>query len=218
MALGHSVRMVELPKDRLRKAMERAGHTKPTDAWRALKRLLPGKDLFISNLNGNRAISRQAAAKYGEAFGVEPGWILFGDEGEGSAPAYVPVFSDVPLVSWISAGELQDQETVMDFSDFPHVSAVDLPEGDWLALRVENNSMNKISPPDSVIFVNRRDKRLVANACYIIADEQGRATYKRYRPNAKPQFQPVSYDKVPAPKLEGAITVIGRVKRSIIDM
>ena len=78
--------------------------------------------------------------------------------------------------------------------------------------------MNKISPPESMIFVNRRDRRLVANACYVIADETGRATYKRYRPNDDPPYQPASYDDIPAPELEGAITIIGRVRRSVIDM
>ena len=78
--------------------------------------------------------------------------------------------------------------------------------------------MNKISPPDSLIFVDLNDRRLVSNACYVIADETGAATYKRYRPNDKPPFQPASYEDIPPPRLEGAITVIGRVKRSMIDM
>jgi hypothetical protein len=78
--------------------------------------------------------------------------------------------------------------------------------------------MNKISPPDSIIFVNLRDKRLVTNGCYVISDETGRATYKRYRPNDNPPFQPASYLDIPPPELEGAITIIGRVKRSMIDM
>ena len=78
--------------------------------------------------------------------------------------------------------------------------------------------MNKISPPESIIFVNRRDKRLVANACYVIADENGATTYKRYRPGENPQFQPASYDDVKPPKLQGAIKIIGRVRRSIINM
>ena len=36
--------------------------------------------------------------------------------------------------------------------------------------------------------------------------------------NDDPPFQPASYKKIPPPALEGAITVIGRVKRSMIDM
>lgn len=166
---------------------------------------------------GRNGFGMADARKYATAFAVSLRWLYFGEgaHSDSDAPATV---TDAPLVSWISAGELSDQIPITELGDLPTVSAVDLPDGEWFALRVENNSMNKISPPESIIFVNRRDRRLVANACYVIADEQGRATYKRYRPNAKPQFQPVSYEDVDAPKLEGAITVIGRVRRSMIDM
>lgn len=125
---------------------------------------------------------------------------------------------DVPIVSWVSAGELSAQDAVADLNDFPIVTTYNLPDGDWIALRVDGNSMNKISPPDSIIFVNTRDKRLVTNGCYVIADESGNATYKRYKPNEKPQFQPASYDDIKPPKLEGLIKVIGRVRRSVIEI
>lgn len=138
------------------------------------------------------------------------------EEAVGGYEPIAPI--DVPLISWISAGQLADQDGITDLSDFPPVPAVDLPDGDWIALRVDGPSMNKISPPDSIIFVNRRDKRLVANACYIVADETGAATYKRYRPNDDPPFQPASYEDVPPPAFSGAVHVVGRVRRSIIDM
>jgi SOS-response transcriptional repressor LexA len=124
----------------------------------------------------------------------------------------------VPMISWVSAGEMVDQATVLDFSEFPTIAASRLPAGRWIALRVDGPSMNKISPPDSLIFVDLNDRRLVTNACYVISDETGRATYKRYRANDKPPFQPASYEDVPPPKLEGAVTVIGRVKRTMLDM
>jgi len=118
----------------------------------------------------------------------------------------------------VSAGQLASHDGITDFAHFPTVSALDLSEGDWIALRVEGDSMNKISPPESIIFANRRDKRLVHNACYVIADEQGNATYKRYRTDQTPPFQPASYLDIPPPDLRGTITVIGRVRRSIIEM
>ena len=124
----------------------------------------------------------------------------------------------VPLVSWVSAGEMADQAAVVDLDDYPTVTVSRLHPSRWIALRVDGPSMNKISPPDSLIFVDLNDKRLVSNGCYVIADETGAATYKRYRPNDDPPFQPASYEDIPAPHLEGAITVIGRVRRSIIDM
>nr|WP_278520976.1 S24 family peptidase [Brucella anthropi] len=144
-------------------------------------------------------------------------WLLEGQgPEEGDAPAALLV--DVPLVSWISAGDMTHQDGISDLSQFSTVPALNLPDGEWIALRVDGPSMNKISPPESIIFVNMKDRRLVSNGCYIICDETGKATYKRYRPNEDPQFQPASYEDIEPPRLEGAITVIGRVKRSVIDM
>ncbi|AGF74115.1 phage repressor protein [Bartonella australis AUST/NH1] len=125
---------------------------------------------------------------------------------------------EVPLVSWVSAGEMTDQEGVTDFSDFPTVTAYNLPEGQWIALRVDGLSMNKISPPDSIIFVNMLDQDLVSSAYYVIADETGKATYKRYLLSETPPWQFASYKNIPAPKLKGVIRVIGRVRRTVIEM
>ncbi len=88
----------------------------------------------------------------------------------------------IPLVSWVSAGAFQPVEAVVDLSEFPVIEIAGLPDGEWFALTVEGDSMNRISPPGSVIAVNRRDRRLVPNACYVIANEDGEVTYKRYRP------------------------------------
>lgn len=212
------------PRHRLQQARAEAGYASPSDASRALRDI--NKNTLISHENGNRPLSRKAAEKYGRLFGVDPGWLLFdGNAGgggfrEAGSAALVPspLNVDVPIVSWISAGELGSQDSVVNLSDYPTIPAADLEQGEWIALRVDGPSMNKISPPDSIIFVNLRDKRLVTNGCYVISDETGRATYKRYRPNEKPPFQPASYMDIPPPELEGAITIIGRVKRSMIDM
>ncbi|MGX5850239.1 LexA family transcriptional regulator [Mesorhizobium sp. PL10] len=217
------------PKHRLQQARAEAGYASPSDAARALRDI--NKNTLISHENGNRPLSRKAAEKYGRLFGVDPGWLLFNGEGGSlsgghfgfdEAGRQIPMPSlatvDVPIVSWISAGELGSQDMVVNLSDYPTIPTTDLEQGQWIALRVDGPSMNKISPPDSIIFVNLRDKRLVTNGCYVISDESGQATYKRYRPNENPPFQPASYMDIPPPALEGAITIIGRVKRSMIDM
>lgn len=170
------------------------------------------------HLQGKSSFGTAMGKRYAKAFGVSFQWLYHGigqPEDVDSEPVSIV---DVPLISLISAGQLAGHDGVTDFSDCPTVSALDLPEGDWIALRVEGDSMNKISPPDSIIFANRRDKRLVHNACYVIADEQGNATYKRYRNDQDPPFQPASYLDIPPPQLIGTITVIGRVRRSIIEM
>ncbi|MCZ2158836.1 XRE family transcriptional regulator [Bartonella sp. 220] len=205
--------MTCLPKDRLKIARKNAGYATPSEAARAIPAL--NQNTLISHENGNRGISRQIAELYGQVFNVDPGWILYGESSQENPSLNI----SIPLISWISAGELSEQDGIMDFSDYPMIEAVNLPAGEWIALRVDGASMNKMSPPNSIIFVNMRDKKLVPNACYVIADKSGQATYKRYRPNDNPPFQPASYDKtIKAPKLEGAISIIGRVRRTILDL
>lgn len=178
-------------------------------------------DAFIRNIVTGKSASPRGInlTKLAHVLRTTESWLQDGAGLEEAPAGFQPsVTTYVPLISWVSAGELSHQDSVEDYSHYPTVSASDLPEGEWIALRVDGPSMNKISPPDSIILVNRADKRLITNACYVIADETGQATYKRYRPNDEPPFQPASYKSIPAPKLEGAITIIGRVRRSIIDM
>ncbi len=178
-------------------------------------------DAFIRNIITGKSASPRGInlTKLAHVLRTTETWLQDGEGPEEAHAGFRPtVTTYVPLISWVSAGELSHQDGVEDLSYYPTISASDLPNGDWIALRVDGPSMNKISPPDSIILVNRADKRLIPNACYVIADETGQATYKRYRPNDEPPFQPASYKNISAPKLEGTITVIGRVKRSIIDM
>ena len=174
---------------------------------------------YKSHESGRNGFGIVDAKKYAKAYGTSLQWLYFGQGQPEDRDEAEPIIAvDVPVISWISAGALGEQPGISDFSDFPTVPALDLPEGDWIALKVEGDSMNKISPPGSLIFVNRRDRRLAPNACYVVTDEDGNATYKRYRPDGSPPFQPASYIDIPAPEFRGAVTVIGRVRRSIIDM
>jgi SOS-response transcriptional repressor LexA len=171
---------------------------------------------YKAHESGRNGFTVSQAKIYAKAFKVSLQWLYFG---LGLPTDTDPVTTvDVPLVSWVSAGALTEQDGLSSFSDLPVVTTIDLPEGDWIALHVEGNSMNKISPPGSTIFVNRRDKRLVPNACYVVCDENGNATYKRYRPNDTPPFQPASYDQVEPPAFQGSISVVGRVRRSTINL
>lgn len=128
----------------------------------------------------------------------------------------------VPLVSWVSAGAMvKDEYYQEDFDDYPLSYAPDLdPNGDWIALRVDGRSMDKISPHDSIIFVNRKEKNLVPNACYVIIDNNGDASYKRYSPPNK--FEPVStkpqnYNSIIFESGQEPL-IVGRVRKSILSM
>lgn len=125
----------------------------------------------------------------------------------------------VPLISKVSAGQLIQHPRLEALDEeYHHIYSADLPAGDWIAMRVEGSSMDRISPPESVIFVDRRDKQLVPNACYVIDDPEEGATYKRYRPDPV-RFEPVTFTeghKTIFPENEPR--VLGRVKRTVLDL
>lgn len=143
-------------------------------------------------------------------------WLMenAGDEDALAAPSGLV---EIPLLSTVSAGIMMRDDLIDEVKRM--ITVTDLDPGDWIALEVDGDSMDKISPPGSIIFVNRRDKRLVANACYVIANQYGEATYKRYRPGPPPRFEPVSVNDKHEPIFpDNEVPVIGRVKRSMIDM
>ena len=162
--------------------------------------------------NAERKIPLEYAEKIAAHYDVPVTEVLF-LHGGGNTSA--------PLISWISAGRLAQVDHVEDMDTARRVQAADLdPGGDWIALRVEGDSMDRISPPDSIIFVNRSDRTLVPNACYVIADESGGASYKRFRPNPD-RWEPVSVnpDHEPFFIQPGAgPRIIGRVRKTVLDL
>lgn len=209
--IGHNVRM-EQPKDRLKLARAKAGFESPTDAANAFREI--NKNTLISNENGNRPISRKAAEKYAQLFGVDPGWILFGSEGE---PPTGHEY-EVPVLSMISAGNLRGQEGVIASEVERWIKVGDLPPGDWIALIVDGDSMDRVAPDGAIVLVNRSDDRLLDGKYYIFALEGGEATFKRYRRDPA-RLQPFStnpdHTSIPA---NDDLYVFGRVKRVIHDL
>lgn len=123
----------------------------------------------------------------------------------------------IPHLSWISAGSMMQDDVSQVAIGTIQVSVLS-GKGDWIALTVRGDSMDRISPPESLIFVNRKDKALVANACYVIDDGEGNATYKRYRPDPA-RFEPVSTNDEHQPLFpDNDPTIIGRVGLSMIKM
>ncbi len=133
------------------------------------------------------------------------------------APNEKQAIETVPLLGWVSAGDLA-REDIADEA-LGSLLIANLEPGDWIALRVTGDSMDRISPPESIIVVNRRDRRLVANGCYVISDENGDATYKRYRPGPPMRFEPVSTNDRHEPIFpDQEPLIVGRVKRTMLDM
>lgn len=213
MTFGHYVRMRELPKDRLKQARVNAGFESVADAARAFRDI--NQHTLTSHENGNRPVSRKAAQTYGRAFGVEPGWILFGDR----ADLEFPGLYRVPVLSMVSAGNLREQAGVTPSDIERWIQVADLPAGEWIALGVEGDSMNRIAPDGSTILVNRADDKLIDGKFYVFSLEGGEATFKRYKRSPYEMLQPFSTnpDHVSIPAT-GDLYVFGRAKRVITDI
>ncbi|MUZ63223.1 phage repressor protein [Agrobacterium vitis] len=162
--------------------------------------------------SGRDGISITTLIKLAPVLQTTPSWLL---EGSSNANQF-----RVPKISWVSAGAFDTADTVHSFDEFPTIETSGLPDGDWVALEVQGDSMDRISPPGSVIFVNRADRKLSHNACYIIQDVDGSATYKRYRQSPM-RFEPVSTNpehETIYPNDNSTPNVFGRVSRSVIEM
>lgn len=197
---------------RLVEARKRADFTGPKAVADALGINYNSYKAYEQGRNGFPVLE---AKQFAKAFNVSLQWLQFGigspdDKFVDEAPV------DVPLLSMVSAGDLMAENFQDDHRGT--VRVVGLPDGDWIALEVDGSSMDRISPPGSKILVNRREKRLVPNACYVIADENGSATYKRFRPDPA-RFEPVSTEMGHETFFpENEPVIIGRVRRSILEM
>lgn len=172
-------------------------------------------DYIRDLLRGSKkSISTENAAVLAELLQCNLNWLL---TGEGDGPGTLPAMRIVPILSWVSAGAMARDDAQQDVIGEAEGGGLD-PRGQWIALRVEGDSMDRISPPGSLIFVNLSDRRLVTNACYIITNGEGDATYKRFRANP-PRFEPVSTNPAHEPIFpDGEPVVLGRVRRSVLDM
>lgn len=123
----------------------------------------------------------------------------------------------IPLVSWVSAGKLSEAE--MDESA-DKVAVAGLGDGDFIALRVVGDSMDRISPDGSIIVVDRSIKDPVHGRYYVFS-LRGEATYKQYRAGDPSYLAPYSTNPENRPifiKGKRDLVVVGRVRRTILDL
>lgn len=128
-------------------------------------------------------------------------------------------FASVPVVSWVSAGQLADTGGDTHIQEAQRIAVSGLGDGDFFAVRVQGTSMDRISPEKSLIVVNRAEKALHDGKPYIFAI-RGETTYKLWRASP-PRLEPFSTDPSHEPifldKRQKAL-VIGRVRRSILEL
>jgi len=123
-----------------------------------------------------------------------------------------------PLLSWKSASRLAagGEFTKSDVLKYLHLA--DLPKGDWVALEMSGDDMDRIAPPGARICVNLADQRAVSEKFYVFATKDGKAVFRRYR-SGPPRLQPYSTNLDYETVAMGPETmVLGRVGRVINDL
>jgi SOS-response transcriptional repressor LexA len=189
---------------------------------RAVSMEAGGSPDLIRNITRGKSRSPRGEnlTRLANILGVTVEWLMTGKGDFAVAPPEAGSHQSrlaVPLLSWVSAGKMSFPDITDEIIGTVEESGLD-PEGDWVALQVVGDSMDRISPPESIIFVDRRDKVLVPNACYVISNGDGEATYKRFRSNPM-RFEPVSTNPAHEPIYPSREPlIVGRVKKSTIQM
>jgi len=177
-------------------------------------------DTLKSNANGSMPFSYKKALVYATRFGVRAEWLYSGAGPKREAPkAERRSVQDVPVIGWVQAGQFTDI-SAQDLGELETVTADGLGAGKWFATDVHGDSMDRVSPEGSRIFVNSSDKKLVRGGYYIFS-MRGETTYKRYYDDPVERLEPYSTNPVNRaifPTRAHPWVVVGRVYRSVIDL
>lgn len=129
--------------------------------------------------------------------------------------------AQIPLLDTVTAGKLKGSANQIPVTDVPLLAFADLGRGDFFALKVEGDSMDRVSPDGSVIVINQADRTLVSGKAYVVS-QRGEATFKLWRSDP-PRFAPYSTNPAHEPifvksKSDAERMVVGRVKRTVLDL
>lgn len=210
--------------DRLIQARKNAGFATASEAAKALGVREP---TYLGHENGSRGFKAPSAQQYARRFGVSPEWLLFGKSPVEAPPASrqkppPETVTRVPLLDSVTAGKLKAPTTQIPIDDVMWLSFSDLGHGDYFALKLEDDadSMDRISPPNSVIVVDKADREL-RNGKYYVFSIDGETTYKMWQDGEPPYLSPYSTNPNHKPifiKRRRGFDVIGRVKRTVLDL
>lgn len=179
----------------------------------------------MTNLDGKkeaREISLSELVGMAEFFGAEPpGLIAAKTRAKQAQERAEPRVSLVPLVDSVPAGKLAAPMNQIPVEQVPLLAFADLGRGDFIALTVKGDSMDRISPDGSTIIINKSDRTLVSGKPYVFC-VRGEVTFKLWRPEP-PRLQPFSTNPVYEPqyvksKADAEKFVVGRVKRTVLDL
>lgn len=126
--------------------------------------------------------------------------------------------ASAPLLDKVSAGELLAPLSQIDVSAAKQIYFSDLGPGEFFALTVDGDSMNKQSPHNSIILVNKAETEPLSGKSYVF-EHEGRTTYKLWKASPR-SLVPNSTNKAlkAIPVAKSDFRVIGRVKRTVLDL
>jgi SOS-response transcriptional repressor LexA len=213
----HTARAMSEQGERLSAAIAETGMTMVQIA----ERFAWSYNTLKSNVNGNMPFSFKKAMVYAARLKVRAEWLY-----AGTPPMREPTKAErrsaieVPVIGWVQAGELADASAIHDIPDLERVTTDGLGPGEWFATDVRGDSMDRVSPEGSRIFVNGADRRLVGGGYYLFS-LRGETTYKRFYDDPIPRLEPYSTNPSNRPiylKNDKDWLVVGRVYRSVIDL
>jgi SOS-response transcriptional repressor LexA len=205
----------------LREAMERASKG-PTEL---AERLDTNKQNITRWSNGDRKLTVDWAKKLAPLLDTTADVLLLVSEA-GSSPERPSKgqkrLISVPLLDTVTAGKLKAPSSQIPVEDVPLLAFADLGRGDWFALKVESDadSMDRVSPPGSMLLINKADRDLRSGRCYIFSID-GETTYKMWQDGDPAYLAPFSTNPTHKPifiRRRRAFDVIGRVKRTVLDL
>ncbi|MEY9110424.1 SOS-response transcriptional repressor LexA [Bradyrhizobium yuanmingense] len=169
-----------------------------------------------------RRISLEELIGMAEFFGEEPPGLRTARAKAAEARGRAEVkITTVPLLDSVPAGKLTSPLSQLPIDEVPLLAFADLGRGDFIALTVQGDSMDRISPDRSTIVINKSERELVSNRPYVFSI-RGEVTFKLWKANP-PRLEPFSTNPVHEPiylksKAEGERFVVGRVKRTVLDL
>lgn len=127
--------------------------------------------------------------------------------------------TEVPVISWVSAGQIAAGEPTPD-ADWT-ITVQGLGPGEFFGLKVQGDSMDRYSPEGSVIIVNRSETDPLRGKPYVFGVKGEGATYKLWEPGPPARLEPYStnpLNKPIYPDRRRKPVVIGRVRRTLLDL
>lgn len=127
----------------------------------------------------------------------------------------------IPLLDSVPAGKLKQPISQLPVDEVPLLAFADLGRGDFFALTVEGDSMDRLAPDGATIVIDQADRTLISGKAYVLSD-RGQVTFKVWKPNP-PRWAPASTNPVHEPifvksKDAAEKMVVGRVKRAVFDL